>query len=149
MSSEEEKVTNHTKTAAPFSDFDRTRFMLLTTFKRDGSPAPTPVGTYKVADRLFLLTDPTSGKMKRIRRNPHVTVSPCALRGAPRGHTQHARVRVLGMEEAERIGRAFAEERPLRFYLERLLCDLRGKSLIFVEILPQDPPAARKQEEAA
>src|SRR5687768_6234216 len=96
----------------PFTELEGRRYMLLTTFKRDGTPVPTPVGAYHVGDRLFFLTDPRSGKAKRLRRNPHVTTTPCTMRGAPIGHTMHARARPLSIEEAEALVHEFADEHP-------------------------------------
>ena len=63
----------------------RARTVLLTTFRKDGTPVATPVWAVRRGDELQVWTNPTSGKYKRIRRTPAVTVVPCSTRGEPRG----------------------------------------------------------------
>ncbi|WP_205543947.1 hypothetical protein [Rubrobacter indicoceani] len=55
--------------------------VLLTTFRRDG----TPVNLAVEGDRAFFRTWSTAGKTKRIRNNPGVEVAPSTLRGKPAG----------------------------------------------------------------
>ena len=48
----------------------RQRTILLTTYRRDGAPVGTPVHVAVEGDRSFVRTWDTTGKLKRIRRNP-------------------------------------------------------------------------------
>lgn len=70
------------------------KYLLLTTFRRDGTPVPTAVWVARDGDHLVAWTVADSGKVKRIRRSPQVTVAPCDLRGRPRGAavTGHATI---------------------------------------------------------
>lgn len=61
------------------------KYVLLTTFRRDGRAVPTPVWVVRDGDRLAVWTVSDSGKVKRIRRDGKVTVAPCDVRGRPRG----------------------------------------------------------------
>lgn len=66
------------------SDLDtlgRARYVSLTTFRADGTPVATPVWVVRDGERLRILTDPSSGKVTRIRANPAVRLSPCDMRG--------------------------------------------------------------------
>jgi hypothetical protein len=101
---------------------------------------PTPVDRYLVDDRLFFITDRRTGKVKRLLRNPNVTVSPCTGRGAPTGPTVCGRVRVLGVEEAIRIGEAFALARPIVYRMGRFAYRLRHKHAMYMEVLPAHTP---------
>jgi PPOX class probable F420-dependent enzyme len=56
------------------------KYLSITSFKRDGTGVATPVWFVQEAGRL-LQTDANSYKVKRIRRNPHVTVAPCTATG--------------------------------------------------------------------
>lgn len=57
-------------------------FVQLTTFRRDGTPVPTPVWVAAVADGSLVVTTPTgSGKVKRLRHTPEVELRPCSRRG--------------------------------------------------------------------
>ncbi|MEX0874105.1 MAG: PPOX class F420-dependent oxidoreductase [Actinomycetota bacterium] len=120
----------------PFKDFRGKKFVLLTTFRKDGTPVPTPLDCYLIDDRLFLVTDRRTGKVKRLRHNPNVTVAPCTISGAPMGPTVCGRVRILGVEEAIRICEAFALARPIVYRLGRFAYRLRHKHALYLEVLP-------------
>ena len=53
------------------------RFLSVTSFKRDGTRVATPVWFVSDGRRLFALTDRHSAKVRRMRRDPRVTVAPC------------------------------------------------------------------------
>jgi PPOX class probable F420-dependent enzyme len=60
-------------------------FINVTTFKRDGTAVATPVWCVEQNGSLLVFSEATSGKVKRIRHDPHVRVGPCSFRGTPRG----------------------------------------------------------------
>jgi uncharacterized protein len=75
------------------------RYISLTTFRRDGSTASTPV--WVVSDdgeRLLVWTGASTWKVKRIRRDPHVLVAASDFKGRERGPRVAAQARVLGPE---------------------------------------------------
>ncbi|MEO3779331.1 PPOX class F420-dependent oxidoreductase [Micromonospora sp. B11E3] len=61
------------------------KYLLLTTYRRDGRAVPTPVWAVRDGDALAVWTAADSGKVKRIRRSGKVTVAPCDVRGRPHG----------------------------------------------------------------
>ncbi|MFI7491644.1 PPOX class F420-dependent oxidoreductase [Micromonospora echinaurantiaca] len=61
------------------------KYLLLTTFRKDGRAVPTPVWAVRDGDALAVWTAANSGKVKRIRRSGEVTVAPCDVRGRPHG----------------------------------------------------------------
>lgn len=87
----------------PAEVLGRAEYMLLTTFRRDGTPVPTPVWVMPAdpdwpgtaGDQLWVWTNPTAGKVKRLRRNGACEVVPCTTRGFPRGRSIPAVGRVL------------------------------------------------------
>jgi uncharacterized protein len=68
----------------------------LATFRRDGSSVLTPVSVVGLNGALYVTTGATSGKVKRIRRNPAVRVAPCTFRGRLLGGWQDGMAEVLG-----------------------------------------------------
>jgi uncharacterized protein len=60
------------------------QFVSLTTFRRDGTPVPTPVWIARDGDALVVTTPAESGKVKRLRRNARVELRPCDRRGRVR-----------------------------------------------------------------
>ncbi len=57
------------------------KYISLTTYRKDGTAVATPVWLARSGDALIVITDPNSGKAKRLRNNPAVLVSPCDMRG--------------------------------------------------------------------
>lgn len=57
------------------------RFLSITSFKRDGSGVATPVWSVSDGTRLYAFTDLHSAKVRRIRRHPQITVAPCRVNG--------------------------------------------------------------------
>jgi len=78
-----------------FDQFVNQRTVLLTTYRRDGTPVGTPVNIVVAGDRAFVRTFDTAWKLKRIRNNPTVGIAPSTVRGKPTGPTIGARARVL------------------------------------------------------
>ena len=79
-------------------------FINVTTFKRDGTAVATPVWCAGKNGSLLVFTEADSGKVKRIRHDPHVTVAPCSFRGTPRGPAAEADATVAGgTEEVEAL----------------------------------------------
>lgn len=79
------------------------KYALVTTFRRDGTPVPTPVWVARDGDELIVWTARKTGKVKRIRNNGAVEVAACDLRGRPSGPSVKGEARVLDGERAERV----------------------------------------------
>ncbi|MFZ2177165.1 MAG: PPOX class F420-dependent oxidoreductase [Rhodococcus sp. (in: high G+C Gram-positive bacteria)] len=86
------------------TEFDKVsaaKYVLLTTFRKDGTPVATPLWAAPDGDRLLMWTVTDSYKVKRIRRNPEVTVAVCDLRGKPKGPAIPARADILDAEATD------------------------------------------------
>jgi len=84
----------------------RGKYMSLTTYRRDGSPVATPVWFVLDGDRVLVQTDAKAGKVKRIRRNPAVTMTTCTATGRLRGSPVPGRAEILppaGRNRAEEL----------------------------------------------
>ena len=58
------------------------KYVLLTTFRKSGDGVATPVWIVALPDGTAgFTTEIDSGKVKRVRNNPSVTLQPCNLRG--------------------------------------------------------------------
>lgn len=83
------------------SDVDRLaaeKYVLLTTYRRDGRAVATPVWVVRDGDALAVWTARDSGKVKRVRRDGAVTVAPCDVRGRLRGEPVPGRASLIGSE---------------------------------------------------
>lgn len=83
-------------TAPDFSGLRQGKYALLVTFRRDGTPVPTPVW-YALHDdrRLVLSTEERTAKVRRVRHDAHARVIPSDARGKPLGPGVEATARVL------------------------------------------------------
>src|SRR5215210_5039955 len=100
-------------TAHDFSGFQGKRYAVLVTFRRDGTPVPTPVWFALVDDRRLVVgTDRRTAKVRRIRRNPRVRAFPSDPRGKPLGPAVDGMAQVVdGGDEARLGGRARSQVR--------------------------------------
>ncbi|WP_067538679.1 PPOX class F420-dependent oxidoreductase [Nocardia crassostreae] len=122
----------------PFGPVGTANYVLLTTFKKDGTPVATAVWAALDAGRLYVWTVTDSWKVKRIRRNPQVTLQPCDVRGKAHGEVVKGTATVLDGAGSDRV-RALVKK---RYGLQGLLVVTgsvlrRGKSgTIGIEIAP-------------
>lgn len=100
--------------AASLEPLREARTILLETFRRDGTPAATPVSIAFSGERAFFRTWDAAWKARRLRRDPNVTATPCSfVRGRPIGPAVEARARRLDGAEAEAAARALARRHPV------------------------------------
>ncbi|NEW37362.1 PPOX class F420-dependent oxidoreductase [Nocardia cyriacigeorgica] len=68
-----------------WNELASSKYALLTTYKKDGTPVGTPVWVAPDGDRILVWTNQGSWKVKRIRRNPQVMLQECDNRGRTDG----------------------------------------------------------------
>jgi PPOX class probable F420-dependent enzyme len=82
------------------------KYMLLTTFRRDGTPVSSPVWVVPLdGGSVGFYTSSESGKAKRLAHTAKVTVQPCDARGRPKAGsaTVEGTARVVTGPELEAI----------------------------------------------
>jgi PPOX class probable F420-dependent enzyme len=97
------------------------RYILLTTFRRDGSRVPTPVWVVGDGGSLAVWTSRDTGKVKRIRLDGKAEVAPCDFRGRPFDESVPARARLLPEDETERVHELLIRKYGLRARLVHAL----------------------------
>ncbi|MFI9504899.1 PPOX class F420-dependent oxidoreductase [Nocardia sp. NPDC052566] len=100
-------ITESTATAGDFEALRGHRHAVLVTFRRSGEPVPSPVW-FGMDDEghVYVFTERKSGKVKRIRNNPHALIAPCTVRGKPLGPAVRATARVLDESDRPRAAQA-------------------------------------------
>jgi PPOX class probable F420-dependent enzyme len=81
--------------APTFAEVAKARYILLTTFTKDGRPKPTVIWVAPDGDRLLVITEGDSWKVKRIRNTPRVTLAACDIRGNVKGGAVDATATIL------------------------------------------------------
>ena len=87
--------------------------ILLTTYRRDGTPVETPVSIAFQGGRAFFRSYDKAWKTKRLRNNPQVEVAASTLRGKRTGPLVHARAALLEGEQARIAAQALARRHRL------------------------------------
>ena len=81
-----------------FADLAKSEYILLTTFTKDGRPKETPVWAAvdkERGDRMLVITQEKSWKVRRIRNTPRVTLALCDMRGHPKSEAIEGTASVL------------------------------------------------------
>jgi hypothetical protein len=110
-------------------EIGRSRYVSLTTFRKNGTGVATPVWHVINDGELFVVSDADAWKVKRIRNNGHVVVTVCNMRGkiAPHSPSAEGAARLLDVADTQtartllarkyllsRIGNWFAKVLRLR-----------------------------------
>ena len=121
-----------------FLPFANQRTIVLTTYRRDGTPIGTPVSIAIEGQRAFFRTWDTTGKFKRIRNNPNVTIAPSTFGGRATGPAVPMRATILNGPEADTARRALARKYPLLHgIIVPFIHRLRGNTTIHLELTPR------------
>ena len=109
-----ELITAEARPPHPFEALEGHTYVSLTTFRKSGEEVSTPLWFALADGRLYATTPRDSGKMKRIRNNPRVRLTPCNARGKPKGESVEGLARVLEEEQAPERGVAAFQEKYRR-----------------------------------
>ena len=86
-----------------FDELRQHKCVSLTTYRKNGEPVPTPVWFAWENGRLYVATEPGSGKVRRIRNNPDVQLAPCTQRGKLTGPTMKGVAQILSADHGEQV----------------------------------------------
>lgn len=95
------------------TDLDRLgagKYLLVTSYRKDGTPVPTPVWVVRDGDTLGVWTVADSFKVKRIRRRAEVTVGSCDVRGNAAGDPVEATAEITDAATAARYRKLIARK---------------------------------------
>jgi PPOX class probable F420-dependent enzyme len=127
-------------TGQDFTGFDRTRQIVLVTFKRSGEAMPSPINHGAADGKIYVRTDASSGKIKRIRNNPRVLVVPSGLRVKPKAPAVAGLARILPQSEHAHAKKVIAANWSVPMtVLERTLdkgAQAFSAPMAYVEITP-------------
>lgn len=85
--------------SAPATSLADTKFVLLTTYRKNGTPVTTPVCHVLHDGLVHIVTLESTWKAKRLRRNPHVLMASCDMRGNYAGTVISGEARILDREQ--------------------------------------------------
>jgi PPOX class probable F420-dependent enzyme len=86
------------------------KYLSITSFRRDGTGVATLVWFVQESGRLLVQTGASSGKVKRIRRNPQVMIAPCGGTGRLRAEPVPALAELLPAADLCRVQHLMARK---------------------------------------
>lgn len=126
--------------AGPLAALADARTVVLTTFRRDGTPVPTAMSIVVDGDRAFMRTWATSGKAKRLRHTPVATVAESTLGGRPTGPAVDVRTRFVEDADARRASRLIASKhRVLHGVAVPIVHRLTRRRPVYIELVAATP----------
>lgn len=75
------------------------RYLLLTTYRRDGAEVATPVWFAPAGHQLLIWTEARSAKVRRIRRDHRISVCTCTAKGRPTSQPAYGTAEFLNPEQ--------------------------------------------------
>ena len=129
------EYTPYTSKYTMYTSLGEPRYISLTTRRRDGSLASTPV--WVVSDdgrRLLVYTGARTWKVRRIRRDPRVLVAACSARGRERGPRLGGTARILGPDAADIVVPLVRRKYGWQRRLLELVSRRRGPAPVYFEI---------------
>ena len=114
--------------ASPAGNLAQARYVSLATFRKSGAEVRTPVWIASAGERLYVYTNVTSGKVKRIRANGRARLAPSTMRGEVTGEWRDATARLVEDPfERERGFQALFAKYGWQMRLGLLLSRLSGR----------------------
>ena len=110
---------------------------LLVSYRRDGTPVPTPVWAAPAGGALYVRSERGSGKVKRLHADARVLIAPCTARGRPLGAPLEASAAVLGPEEELLAERILADRYGLGRALFERAMDLMRVDMCYLKLTPR------------
>ena len=108
------------------AELAKAQYILLTTFTKDGRPKPTPIWSAADGDRLLVISEEKSWKVKRIRNPPRVTLATCTLRGRPTSEPVEGTASVLDKSQTSAVYDAIGRRYGIQGRLFNFVSKLRG-----------------------
>ncbi|HUE32504.1 MAG TPA: PPOX class F420-dependent oxidoreductase [Mycobacterium sp.] len=109
-----------------FADLAKAQYILLTTFTRDGRPKPVPIWAAADGDRLLVITEAKSWKVKRIRNTPRVTLATCTLGGRPTSEAVEGTAAILDKSQTGAVYDAIGKRYGIVGKVFNFFSKLRG-----------------------
>jgi hypothetical protein len=124
--------------APTFTDVAKAQYVLLTTFTKDGRPKPTAIWAANEGDRVLMITQGKSWKVKRIRNTPRVTLAICDMGGHPKSEAVEATATILDSSQTGLVYDAIGREYGIVGKVFNVFSKLRGgmKNNVGLEVRP-------------
>lgn len=115
--------------------FENQQYINIETFRKNGQGVKTPTWFAREGETLFVWTEVASGKVKRIRNNPQISLAPSKGDGTPVGEWVRAAAALDESAEAlKHLNHLIQKKYGFAFIVFGLLGRLRGAQYTALKI---------------
>ena len=116
------------------AQFLNQKYINLETYKKSGQAVHTPVWFVQDNGVIYIRTDKNSGKVKRVRINPHARMMPCNIRGRPKGQWIDGTIQVANDYESQHASQLLNQKYGLRGKMFGIMYKLRKIEFVVLSI---------------
>lgn len=110
------------------------KYINLETYRKNGQSVHTPVWFAIDDGTIYIRTDVHSGKVKRMKNNPHIRVTPSGARGEPKGKWVEGQMKPASSLESEKADQLLGQKYGVQGKLIRLINKIRRTRPIVLSI---------------
>ena len=116
------------------TQFLNQKYINLETYKKNSQVVQTPVWFVLDEGVIYVRTDKNSGKVKRVRNNPNVRITPCNIRGRPKGEWIDGTIQIAKENESKHAKQLFNQKYGLRGKMLGIMYKLRKIEFVVLSI---------------
>jgi PPOX class probable F420-dependent enzyme len=116
------------------AQFLNQKYINLETYKKSGQAVHTPAWFVQDNGVIYVRTDKNSGKVKRVRNNPHARMVPCNIRGRPKGQWIDGTIQVANDYESQHASQLLNQKYGLRGKMFGIMYKLRKIEFVVLSI---------------
>ena len=110
------------------ADLGAAKYISITTYRRTGAGVATTVWPVAVEGKLYVSTGSRTGKVKRIRNNPDISVAQCDGRGRSTGAAHKGVARIIPVAQHPEVETAMVRKYGVQKRIINLVDKVRGKN---------------------
>ena len=107
------------------------KYINLETYKKDGTPIRTPVWFVIDNDLIYVITRNSTGKVKRLRNNHDVRITPCSFKGKPKDEWVTAKAENITGDEADKAIKLRKKKYGMSARLIGLFTSQKGNLVVY------------------
>lgn len=108
------------------SQFLNQKYINLETYRRNGQAVRTTVWFVMDAGTIYIRTDMNSGKVKRIKNNPNIRITPSGARGQLKGKWIEGKIKMVGSLELEHANQLLEQKYGIQGKIIRVVNKIRN-----------------------
>jgi PPOX class probable F420-dependent enzyme len=108
------------------SQFLNQKYINLETYRRNGQAVRTTVWFVMDAGTIYIRTDMNSGKIKRIKNNPNIRITPSGARGQLKGKWIEGKIKMAGSLELEHANQLLEQKYGIQGKIIRAFNKIRN-----------------------